>query len=237
MAFITRVEARHYDYTGDYNATSIKASNFCGSIPSCGGWVSASPVDGMHGSAPYVYPAISVGNDFVLHVTGNGYTDIYKYGIYVDHLASMSGDCNELVIVWDDWFCHFLIHGCFNGNKSTASISICCMDIENEHYSGFATCSHYSNTFNSINGINFYNNSNERYYMGRIFNYNVDSSTIDVDRQPIFKANPRELICNTDFVTCPNLPLSGAWDHQIIKFEEKEYYAVGGNTLIRVKRS
>ena len=236
MAFITRFEAKHCDWTGDYDTTYVKASNFCGSIPSCGGWVSASPVDGMHGSNLYAYPTISVGNDFVLHIPGDGGSSIYKYGVRVGGINSMSGDCNELVIVWDDWFCHFLIHGCYGGIKSRASISMCCMNIGSEHYSGFLECTHYSDTFNSINAIPFYNNSNDIYYMSRIFNYNVDSSTIDVDRQPIFKIYTSDPIY-TDFVTCPNLPLSGAWDHQIIKFEGKEYYAVGGNTLIRVKRS
>lgn len=231
MASISKFDASAYSWDGGYEATAQSTSRFCNDIESCGGWVSAGSAEGKHGTNDYVYPVITVGNDYVIKLYGSGAVDVFKNGEKVGGTFGMNGNYSEFVVVYDSWFVHFLMHGGYSGVQNGASIAIGIFNIEGKHIVGSRVHDNYSNRFNSINEMSFIDESGNKYGFGKIFNYEADPVSIDVNYQPFAG------ITESGFVACPALPISEAYDHKIIKFQNQEYYALGTNTLVRVKRS
>lgn len=233
MASINKFTPKPYTSDGSYEDTLLKASDYCGDVDSAGGWVSATPADGVHGdpAQEYAYPSITIGGEYTINIYGNGLAGIYKNGQEIASLPGMHGQNNVIVVVYDTWFVHLLIHGCIGTEPDVASIAVCCMNIEGKRISGYRSLSHYGEgEFNSINSMSLYDSNNELYTFAKVYDYNVDRSMIDVTAQPL------SYIKDSGLITCPTLPLDTAYSHKIVKFQNSEHYALGTNTLIRIKR-
>lgn len=240
MAYIRKFTAAYYDWNGGTEATSQKADNFCNSINAIntGGWVFATPIQGVHGSTPIYCPSIIVG-DYTLRISGQGDAGIYKNDTYVDGLdGSMSGQCHTIVVVYDSNFVHFLIHGCYNNTPTTASMAISCINFNGHHVSGTRCLGHLGNEFNSLNSMKLYDNETY-WHFNNEYSEAAGETEIKVGYQTLYNGNAHSttLDIGLPFITCQTLPIySDAWNHKIVKFDDTEYYAVGTNTLIQIQQ-
>lgn len=241
MAFIQKFTADYYDWNDGTEATYQKATNFCNSVNrvNTNGWVTATPIQGVHGSTPIYCPSITIGNEYTLRISGRGDAGIYKNDTYVDGLSgSMSGQCHTIVVVYNSNFVHFLIHGCYSNNPTTASMAISCINFNDNHYvSGTRCLGHLGNAFNSINSMQLYDNETY-WHFNNEYSEAVGENEIKVGYQTLYNGDDhsRKLDIDPPFITCQTLPLSDAWSHKIVKFNDTEYYAVGTNTLVQISR-